>query len=168
MSKYHQGKFNPINKSKYDGDYTNIIYRSSWERYAFKWVDTNPQVLKWSSETSIISYYFDLDKKYHRYFIDLTIHWKDGTTTLVEIKPDHQTRPPVKPKRKTQGYIREGVAYVKNSNKWKAAEEYCKDRQWNFEIWTEHTLYAKGIMPKPKASKLKTLKPMKPFRKRKK
>ena len=33
-------------------------------------------------------------------------------------------------------------------NKWEAAGKYAKKRNWAFEIWTEETLDAMGIMPK--------------------
>ena len=46
-------------------------------------------------------------------------------------------------------------------NKWKAANEYVKDRGWVFQVWTEHTLQSMGIMKKP-------LKPLKPLPKPKK
>jgi hypothetical protein len=29
------------------------------------------------------------------------------------------------------------MTYVKNINKWEAANEYAKDRGWKFVIWTE-------------------------------
>ena len=32
----------------------------------------------------------------------------------------------------------EALTYVKNMNKWEAANEYAKDRKWKFEIWTEN------------------------------
>ena len=38
-----QGKFRPKNPSKYKGDPTNIIYRSSWELTVFKYLDNNPE-----------------------------------------------------------------------------------------------------------------------------
>ena len=49
-------------------------------------------------------------------------------------------------------------------NKWEAANSFAKDRNWEFQVWTEHTLQNMGIMPKP----LKKLKPLGPVRKKKK
>jgi hypothetical protein len=37
------------------------------------------------------------------------------------------------------------LTYVKNASKWKAANEYCADRGWIWQIWTEDTLGALGI-----------------------
>ena len=143
----YSGKYREKNISKYKGDVTNVIYRSLWEKSAFKWCDNNPKVKEWSSEENIIPYYYEYDKKYHRYFVDLRIKYTDGKTVLVEIKPNHQTTPPTG-SRKTKKYIREALEYVKNMNKWEAADSYAKDRKWEFQIWTEHTLRKMGIIKK--------------------
>ena len=68
----------------------------------------------------------------------------NGKVYLVEIKPKNQTRPP-KTRRKTKKYITEVTTYVTNTCKWKAANEYAKDRGWKFEIWTEDTLKSMGM-----------------------
>jgi hypothetical protein len=81
----------------------------------------------------------------------------------VEIKPDSQTVPPKFPGRKTKRYINEGMTYVKNMNKWKAAKNFADDRNWEFQIWTEKTLQSMGIMPKQ--SKMKSLPKMKKIKK---
>ena len=44
-------------------------------------------------------------------------------------------------------------------NKWKAANNFAKDRGWQFQVWTEDTLEEMGIMQKWK--KMKKLKPLK-------
>ena len=90
----YSGRYSVKNPSKYEGDPTKVIYRSLWERHAFKWCDDNPNIIKWSSEEVVIPYLYEVDKKYHRYFMDLKLSTKQGKTFLVEIKPDGQTRPP--------------------------------------------------------------------------
>lgn len=144
----YKGKYKPKHPSKYKGDFTNIVYRSMWERHCFKWCDENPAVKSWSSEEVVIPYFYEVDKKYHRYFMDLKITFKNGQTILVEIKPDKETKPPEFKGRKTKRYINEGLTYVKNMNKWAAAQNYAADRGWGFQIWTEHTLEQMGIKPK--------------------
>ncbi len=153
----YSGRYKPKNPKKYKGDYTNVIYRSLWEKHAFKWCDTNANVIEWSSEEVVIPYLYEVDHKYHRYFMDLKIKMKDGKVFLVEIKPDAQTRPPTG-QRRTKRYITESLTYVKNMNKWKAASEYAKDRGWNFVIWTEKTEPLKSMIPK-------STKPLKPYKK---
>ena len=60
------------------------------------------------------------------------------------------------------------LTYVKNMNKWEAANEFCKDRGWEFHIWTEQTLQEMGLLTKPMPGKLKKpLKKMAPYRKKK-
>lgn len=158
----YSGKYKIKNLSKYEGDPTKITYRSSWEKACFVWCDNNPDVHKWSSEEVVVPYKWDIDKKMHRYFVDLKISFKDGKTILVEIKPDKETAPPKRPD-KSKRYIGEAMTYVKNMNKWEAANEFAKDRGWDFQIWTEDTLYSMGIL-----KKLKALKPLKPYRKKRK
>ena len=91
----------------------------------------------------------------------------EDKTLLIEIKPEKETVPPTGPKR-TKKYITEGFTYIKNMNKWEAAEAYCKDRKWEVQIWTEDTLVSMGIMQKPMKKVPGKLKPLKPYRKRKK
>jgi hypothetical protein len=162
----YSGRYQVINRNKYKGDPDAVVYRSMWEKYVFAWCDTNPKVKKWSSEEIVIPYYYDVDKKYHRYFPDIYIQLEDKTI-LVEIKPDKETKPPTGQKR-TKRYINEGLTYIKNMNKWEAAEEFCKDRKWEFQIWTEDTLREMGLLQKPMPGKIKKpLKKMAPYRKKK-
>lgn len=158
----YKGKYKVKNPKKYSGDYSNVIYRSLWERNAFRWCDENSSIKTWSSEEVVIPYYYEVDKKYHRYYMDLKIVLESGKTVLVEIKPFHQTKPPTG-QRRTKRYINEGLTYIKNQNKWEAAAEYAADRGWDFQIWTEKELEKMGILPKS----TKPLKPLKPFTKKK-
>jgi len=53
-------------------------------------------------------------------------------------------------------------------NKWEAANEYCKDRSWEFQIWTEDTLIEMGLLPKKMPGKIKKpLKKLAPYKKKK-
>ena len=142
---YYSGKYRPVNPGKYDGDYTAICYRSLWERQVFKWCDENANVVKWSSEETVVPYRCKTDNKLHRYFVDLKIQFKGGQTYLIEIKPKKQTQEPKVRTRKTKAYITEVLTYVKNQSKWSAANEYCADRGMIFEVWTEDTIKALGI-----------------------
>ena len=128
-----------------------------------KYFDTSPNIISWSSEETIIPYLYEVDRKYHRYFIDFKVQWKDMSTTLIEVKPKKETQPPKKINIRGKRYINEALTYVKNMNKWKAAEEYAKDRGWKFEIWTESELKSKGIMPKS----IRPLKKLKPYKRKK-
>ena len=161
----YSGLYKAKNTTKYKGDHTNIVYRSLWEKAVFQWCDKNPKVKGWSSEEIVVPYYYDVDKKYHKYYVDVKIVFEDKTL-LVEIKPEKETVPPVGAKR-TKRYITEGLTYVKNMNKWEAADSYAKDRGWEFQVWTEKTLQEMKLMKKPVPGKLKSLPKLKPFRRKK-
>ena len=140
----YKGKFTPQNPKKYMGDSANIIYRSMWERRCMKYFDNNPGVIQWSSEEIVIPYKSPIDNRFHRYFPDFYLKYKDNTGKMiekvVEIKPAKQVQEPKVQKRKTKKYVTEVVNYAKNQAKWMAAEEFCKDRKWKFQILTEKEL----------------------------
>jgi hypothetical protein len=50
----YSGRYKVKNPEKYDGDHTQVVYRSLWEKHAFKWCDDNPKIKKWSSEEVVI------------------------------------------------------------------------------------------------------------------
>ena len=108
------------------------------------WCDRNINVEEWGSEEIIIPYISPVDGRVHRYFPDFFIKYKDvgGKTrsSLIEIKPMRQCVPPPKPKRQTKKYLNEAFEYAKNQAKWKAAEDYCADRMWEFKVMTEKEL----------------------------
>jgi len=56
------------------------------------------------------------------------------------VKPKNQSHPPVKKSKITRSYINEVVTWGINEAKWKAASEYCKDRNWTFKVITEEDL----------------------------
>jgi hypothetical protein len=140
----YKGKYQPSYPQKYKGNPTNIIYRSLWERKFMRYCDLNENILEWGSEEIALPYRSPIDNRIHRYFPDFYIKVKESNGSikkyLIEIKPKKQTIEPQVKKRKTKGYIYEVYEYAKNQAKWKAAEEFCKDRQWEFKVLTEDEL----------------------------
>jgi hypothetical protein len=140
----YKGKFKPSNPSKYKGDPTGIVYRSLWELKFMKYCDLNQNILEWGSEEIALPYLSPLDNRIHRYFPDFYIKVKEsnGQTKkyMIEVKPKKQTIEPIPQKKKTKGYIYEVMEYAKNQAKWKAAKEFCEDRQWIFKVITEDEL----------------------------
>jgi len=140
----YSGKFSPKNPNKYLGDPTNIWYRSLWERRVMVHLDCDQNVLHWSSEEIIIPYLSPVDNRWHRYFPDFLVKVKNRAgvveTIIIEIKPSKQTVAPQTKKRVTRQYIKEVATYGINEAKWKAADEYCKDRNWTFKLVTEKEL----------------------------
>ena len=78
--------------------------------------------------------------------ISLIFYVKVRTTTgeykkyIVEVKPADQCKPPKKPKKQTQGYIKKLKSYIMNQAKWKAARKWAEKRGWEFVIITEKEL----------------------------
>jgi hypothetical protein len=138
-----QGKFTPKNPGKYLGNPTNIIYRSKWEFDLMRLLDSNPDVVCWGSEEVVIPYRSPLDNRIHRYFTDFIMKNKKGEVYIIEVKPFKQTQPPVKPSRQTKRFVEEVKTYAVNQAKWKAADEYCKDKNYKFIIMTENEIYGK-------------------------
>ena len=143
----YSGRFKPKNYKKYKGDPTNVFYRSLWERRFMVYCDNNPNILEWGSEEIIIPYKSPLDKKVHRYFPDFFVKYKNSSgkiiREIIEVKPKRHLSPPKEPKRKTKRYLGEVNTYINNQAKFKAAEEFCKDRKLGFRILTEEHLVPK-------------------------
>ena len=146
----YKGKFRPKNPSKYMGDPTNIVYRSGWELKFMSYIDSHKKVLEWASEEVIVPYRSPIDGRIHRYFPDFLVKQinKDGVkeSILIEIKPKYQTIPPDIAKKNTpkgrvrKRYLNEVKTYGINEAKWKAAQEFCDDRGWKFQIMHEDHL----------------------------
>lgn len=141
----YSGKFKPKNPIKYQGDHTNIVYRSSWETKFMKWADTNPDVISWSSEEIIVPYFLELDRKNHRYFPDFLMTIKDpntgvNTTYLTEVKPRKQIDKPKDPGRRSTRYINEMRTWICNQTKWQYADAYARARGWKFIVLDEYML----------------------------
>ena len=73
----YKGKYQPSHPKKYRGDSSNIIYRSLWERKFMVYCDMNENILEWGSEEIVVPYRSPIDNRYHRYFPDFYIKYKD-------------------------------------------------------------------------------------------
>ena len=139
----YSGKFTPKNPNKYVGDPNNIIFRSSWEAKCMSYFDRKDEIISWASEEISIPYRSPVDSRIHRYYPDFIIRVKTGDKTktiMIEVKPYKQTQPPKQRSRVTKQYITEVTTWGVNQAKWVAANEYCKDRGWGFQIITEKEL----------------------------
>ena len=154
-TKTYKGRYRVVNAKKYKGDISNIVYRSLWELKFMKWCDDNISVVEWGSETIIVPYISPIDNKIHRYFVDFYIKIKNKNNLiekyLIEIKPEKFTKPPEIPTKRTKRFIDEVFQYGVNDAKWKAAFEFCKDRNMKFVILTEKDLGIKTANGKQKS-----------------
>jgi hypothetical protein len=144
-TKGYKGFFVPKNPQKYKGDIEKIIWRSTWEKHVMDTLDSNPNVLEWSSEQIVIKYLNPVDNQVHRYLPDMWCRLRraDGSIkcVLIEVKPYKQTKPPKQPKRRTKKFLIEAATYAVNQAKWTSATKYCEQRGWQFIILTEQEIF---------------------------
>ena len=110
-----------------------------------RYCDLNESVHQWQSEEIIIPYKSPIDNRIHRYFPDFFIKYTDRNgkrrSVVIEVKPKRQLKMPEKnPRKRTKAWAHDVHNWVINQAKWKAAEEYCADRQYEFKIMTEDDL----------------------------
>lgn len=101
--------------------------------------DSNENIIEVSSEPFAIPYFSQVDGKRRRYYIDFYIKTRDGRKVLIEVKPFKETQPPRKCKNKKR-FLNESETYIRNTDKWKAAKEFCKLNGMEFIIMTEYEL----------------------------
>lgn len=112
-----------------------------------RYLDQHQSVLEWGSEELIIPYRSPIDGRVHRYFTDFIVKQINSNgikeVVVIEVKPKAQTKPPEKKSRVTKRYINEVKTWGVNQAKWQAAEDFCKDRGWKFQIMHEDHLGVK-------------------------
>lgn len=144
MGKFRQGYYTPRNPEKYVGDPTKIRYMSSWELQFDRFLDGNPNILRWSSECVAIPYVKPTDGKIHRYYPDYWIEYinKDGEVIqeLIEIKPKSQAGG----KSVGRMTLYEKAQYAINLAKWESCKRFCDQRGIVFRILTEEELFKQG------------------------
>lgn len=133
-SKYHQGFLNPKLQTKYYSSCKNepVIYRSGLELQFIQFCENNPKVKKWASEPISIKYFNRLENKESNYYPDYVIETTEGSHIIVEIKPYQQT---IKPSVSDSLWLKE--QWVKNTDKWNAANEFAHKHDAKFIIITE-------------------------------
>ena len=136
----YKGIYRPSNPKKYAGDPSRIVYRSNWERKFMVYCDRNDDIIYWASEELGIPYVNPIDRKKHTYYPDFIIKTSKGKRYMIEIKPSAQTKKPKVRSKKSKGFMRESLEYIKNVSKWQAADVYCNDNGMKFKIITEKEL----------------------------
>lgn len=92
-------------------------------------LDSDPQVVVWTYEQTIIEYLSNIrTKKVRRYYPDFYVKYQDGREEILEVKP----------KRKLE------QAVVKK--KAEAARQWCSDRGMFYRILTEIELKDMGLI----------------------
>jgi hypothetical protein len=146
----YSGSFMPKNREKYKGEITKIHYRSNWEKFFMNYLDKHPNVVKWSSEETVIPYFSNADGKRRRYFVDFWVKYDTGLEVLIEVKPKKETLPPIKPPQLTAGakrrFMNEIYTWQVNQDKWKAAKHIAEKNGCKFRILTEDGLRKLGMV----------------------
>lgn len=146
MASFSQGFFTPKNPDKYIGK-GRIRYRSSWESYFMTFLDSNPNIQHWASESIVIPYIHPFTGKRTNYVPDFLVVYanKNGQqkAEIVEVKPKNQSI--VETKQKSTK-IKMIVAI--NHAKWKAASAYCKANGMTFRVIDETQMFHQGKAPK--------------------
>lgn len=147
--KYHQSLYRPVNISKYIGDPSKIICRSSWEAKFCHYCDNNPLIMRWGSEVIEIPYK-DAMGKPHRYYPDFYIEVNRPDLpqlmerAVIEVKPAAETTPPDIPVNANFKQLKrieyQMTMWQKNFHKWAFAVQWCQQRDYKFVIVTEHDL----------------------------
>ena len=141
----NQGKYKPRHPEKYVGNVENICFLSSWELHMNKFLDNNPNILRWSSEEISIPYIKPTTGKVHKYYPDYWIEYKDKDGKLhqeiIEVKPHAQTQPPKTRGKNKPAQLRESITYAVNVAKWAACQQFCDKHGVKFRIVTEKQLF---------------------------
>lgn len=119
-----KGLYYVTNRDKYNGN-GKVVYRSSWERLVMSYLDRNPNILQWSSESLAIPY--QIGDKQRTYYPDLIVKMIDQNDNVVdkviEIKPHYQKR------------------WSINKAKWNACRQWCSENNHQFIVLTEKEIF---------------------------
>lgn len=142
---WRQGIYTPRNPNKYRGDATKIRYMSSWEQKLHQFLDSNPNILEWSSEEIAIPYLKPTTGRIHKYFPDYWVKFRNKHGEIVEemweLKPNNQISLPSRRGKRKKQQIVEAVQFEVNKAKWKAAQAFCDKRGIKFRLVTENQLF---------------------------
>ena len=95
-------------------------YRSNYEKKVYEYLDEDKEVMSYEAEPFAIDYIHK--GTVHKYTPDLFVCYLNGNKELWEVKPANQT------------------LLEQNKNKWHAAKEVCKVRNWGWKVITEQEI----------------------------
>jgi hypothetical protein len=139
--RYQQHTYIPKNREKYRGKIP-IQTRSSWELKMCQFLDINPKIVEWIFEPLWITYFHPIKKKPARYLPDFWIKTVNNEIFVIELgQHKHKViRGESKSKKaKTRAYT--NYMRIENEAKFKAAEEFCQKKGWEFKIVTEKQMF---------------------------
>jgi len=134
------GVFKPIHPEKYIGSSGQIVFKSGLEQKMMRYLDRNPNIVKWAYEKFSIKYQDMTSRppKTRNYYIDFVAYIKDGHGGLrqiwIEVKSSKEVTEPKKEK------VIEHNTWIKNQCKWKSAQLIAESRGCKFKVITEKEL----------------------------
>lgn len=138
---YAQGKFVIRNPQKYIGG-KQPTYRSGWEFAFMQFLDNNPAVLQWASESISIPYRNPFTNKQTVYIPDFLMIYNDSQgqkhAEVIEVKPSSETTLENARSTRDRAYV------ALNTAKWQAATAWCKMNGLKFRVVTENEIFHKG------------------------
>ena len=142
MSRFAQGIYEVKNTEKYLGNH-KPRFRSGWELTFMTFLDNNPNVLNWASESIKIPYRNPLTGKIANYIPDFVVVYQNKygskIAEVVEIKPKKQSIIESK-----KASVSDRAVVAVNHAKWQAAHAYCKSQGLVFRVITETDIFANG------------------------
>lgn len=100
-----------------------IGYMSTYEKIAFEILDSDPSIESYAPQPFGIEYNYE--GRQRTYNPDVLIYYRDGRKAIVEVKPKLLLEKPL------------------NKAKLEALRDFCRQRDFGFEIWDEDVLESK-------------------------
>lgn len=136
-----KGLYKPKQPEKYIGDPNKIRFMSSWELTFFRFLDGNPNIVRWASEEIAIPYYNPVKQRMANYYPDIYMEYIDVNgqprKCLVEVKPAKEAV------QTSSSSLHDKVAICINEQKWDAAKQFCDKHDIEFKVVTENELFVK-------------------------
>lgn len=102
----------------------SMRYQSRWELHLLKLLEDDIDVVSFQSQPFSIEYLRGDTGRIHRYTPDVLVEFRDGSKTLIEVKPYYQ------------------VETELNQSKFKSALQYCNENGLNWQVMTELDLFS--------------------------
>lgn len=105
-------------KGLYGGNHL-IPYRNEFEKEAFKRIDENPTVIRWTYSELSVPYNNNGEMRKSFLFPDMVIEYSDGRRKVLDLKPD--------------GFAPESIS------EFQAMITWCSEKNLMYEVWTKES-----------------------------
>jgi hypothetical protein len=135
---------------RYGGNKEKIKLRSKFEKWVlFNYIERNPLIKEWNYESHKIPYFDSVKNKNREYIPDFYIEFTNNKKMLLEVKPYSHIFPSILENVKFSDlnerqlfYYNRMVSNAENNLiKFKAANDWCLDKEMEFCIFTEEGIF---------------------------